>query len=308
MKRLPVVFGSLATLVLYASIASAQAAQAGQAPAAGRGQGAPAGRGPAAPAGGAAQGAGRGAQAPQPTKNLQVLPKEYTVQQVVPIMQGVAQALGVGCEHCHNFIAPGNPMNDFAADDKPEKNKGRVMMRMVTNINQTLVAQVGKPAADLVQVTCVTCHRGVPVPKQLVDIVVDLGNQAQGGGTAAAITKYRDLRKQFYGSQAYDFSDFTLFTAAQRANTANKPDDAIAYAQANLEFNPTSARSYQVMSQSYTRKMDTMNAIAMMEKAVAADPMNMQFQNQLNQLKNPNAGRGGAGGGAGQGGGQGRGQ
>ena len=167
-------------------------------------------------------------QAPQPTKNLQVLPKEYTVQQVVPIMQGVAQALGVGCEHCHNFIAPGNPMNDFAADDKPEKNKGRVMMRMVTNINQTLVAQVGKPAADLVQVTCVTCHRGVPVPKQLVDVVVDLGNQAQGGGTAAAIAKYRDLRKQFYGSQAYDFSDFTLFTAAQRANAANKPDDAIA--------------------------------------------------------------------------------
>ena len=66
-----------------------------------------------------------------------------------------------------------------------------------------------------------------------------------------------------------------------------------------------SGRSYQAMSQAYTRKMDNMNAIAMMEKAVAIDPMNMAFQNALNQLKNPGAGRGG---GQGGGGGQGRGQ
>jgi hypothetical protein len=54
-----------------------------------------------------------------------------------------------------------------------------------------------------------------------------------------------------------------------------------------LEFNPTSARSYQAMSQAYQRKMDTMNAIAMLEKAVALDPMNMQFQNPAQSAEEP---------------------
>jgi len=288
MKRLPVVLGSLGTLLLCVTVwAQAPTGQRqGGAPA----QGQAAGRGGQ---GGPGGGAGGGRGAPQPTQNLQVLPKDYTVQQVVPIMQATAAALGVTCEHCHKFIGPGNPMNDMASDEKPEKNKARVMMRMVQTVNTTIGSQIGKPAAEVTQVGCVTCHRGVPIPKQLVDIVTDTGNEM---GAAAGIAKYRDLRKQFYGAQAYDFSDATLFTAAQRANTANKPDDAMVYANANLEFNPMSARSYQVISQAYQRKMDTPNAIAAMEKAVAMDPMNMQFQNQLNQLKNPQAGRGGQGG------------
>ena len=212
-------------------------------------------------------------------------------------MQAFAQALGVGCEHCHMFVGPGNPMNDLASDIKPEKNKARAMMRMVQTVNTTLGTALNKPAAELTQVQCVTCHRGVLIPKQLVDIVTETGNMS---GAAAAVAKYRELRKQYYGAQAYDFSDASLFAAAQRANAVNKPDDAIVYANVNLEFNPMSARSHQVISQAYTRKMDTPNAIAAMEKAVAMDPMNMQFQNQLNQLKNPQAGRGGQGGGQGQ--------
>jgi hypothetical protein len=63
-----------------------------------------------------------------------------------------------------------------------------------------------------------------------VDIITETGR----GGVAGAIAVYRDLRRRYYGSQAYDFSDATLFVAAQRANNANKPDDAITYAQVNL--------------------------------------------------------------------------
>ena len=55
------------------------------------------------------------------------------------------------------------------------------------------------------------------------------------------IYNYRDLRKQFFGGQAYDFSENTLITAGQRAIQANKADDAIAYLQGNLEFFPNSA-------------------------------------------------------------------
>jgi hypothetical protein len=263
MKRLPVcLLGAFGACLLATSTMSAQAPAQG--------------------------GGGRGGPQAAPITNLQILPKEQfqTFQQVLPVMQNFSAALGVGCGYCHStYIAPGNPMNDFASDTKVEKQKARVMMRTVRTVNTTFgteIPAVDKTQTKTVQVGCVTCHRGVAIPRQLVDIVVDTGNEK---GAAAAVAQYRDLRKQYYGAQAYDFSDTTLFTAAQRSNVAMKPDDAIAYAQLNLEFNPMSARSYQVMSQAYGRKMDTPAAITAMEKAVAMDPMNMGFQNQLNQLK-----------------------
>ncbi len=37
----------------------------------------------------------------QPPKNLQVLPKDFTRQQVVGVMNGFTAALGVNCAHCH---------------------------------------------------------------------------------------------------------------------------------------------------------------------------------------------------------------
>jgi hypothetical protein len=281
MKRLSIVSGSLAIAFLVGLLSVSLSAQA------------PA---PAAPA--------QGGAAPAPAKNLQVLPKEWTTAQVLPVMRGIAAALGTECGHCHVWTGPGAPGNDFPADVKPEKAKARVMLRMVMDINKTIGTEfpkLGKPANELVQVQCVTCHRGQIIPKQLVDVVLDTAKQSNA---TAAVAKYRDLRKEFYGSQSYDFSDLTLFDAATRAIADMKLDDAILYAQTNVEFNPKSARSHQVMSQAYQRKNDRANAIAEMEKAVALDPT---LQPQLNNLKNPPAGRGGAPAGGG-GGGQGRGQ
>jgi hypothetical protein len=278
MKRLSIVGVSLAMLLLSVSLAA-------QAP-------------PALPAQGAAP------APPPPARNLQVLPKEWTNAQVLPVMRSIAAALGTECGHCHVWTAAGAPGNDFPSDVKPEKTKARAMLRMVTDINRTISAEftkLGKPASEIVQVQCVTCHRGNIIPKQLVDIVLDTANQSNA---AAGVAKYRDLRKEYYGAQAYDFSDLTLFDAATRAIAANKFDDAILYAQTNVEFNPKSARSHQVMSQAYQRKNDRTNAIAEMEKAVALDPA---LQPQLNNLKNPPPARGAApaaGGGAGQGRGQ----
>ena len=114
-------------------------------------------------------GGGRGA-APPPV-NLQILPKDWTRQQVVQVMQGFNMALGVGCNHCHIEMvgAPPNEKGvipiDAAPDDKQTKKTARVMMRMVSQINETLGSQVGKPAAEVVKVQCVTCHRGAAIPK-----------------------------------------------------------------------------------------------------------------------------------------------
>ena len=298
MKRLLFAVVTIAIYVLAVSVSAQQPAQGG-------GQGRQ----------GGAQGGGRGQQQPPP-QNLRVLPRDMTTQQVIPIMQNFAASLGVACNYCHVTAqdAPARgagagrgaaappaegqgrgraaggppPMNDFPSDAKQPKKTARTMMLMVRDVNSKLGAELGKPAAEVTQVGCVTCHRGVPIPKQLVDIVADT---TAAKNASAALDQYRDLRKQFYGSASYDFSDFTLFTAAQRALAAMppRPDDALAYLNANVEFNPNSARSYQQMSVAYQRKMDTANAIKMLEKAVELDPMNMGFRNQLNNLKSPPA-------------------
>ena len=66
-----------------------------------------------------------------PPQNLQVLPKDMPRAQVVQIMQNFNAALGVTCDHCHVFVGPSDPMNDFAADTKPTKTMARAMMLMV---------------------------------------------------------------------------------------------------------------------------------------------------------------------------------
>ena len=118
------------------------------------------------------QGQGRGGRAagppPPPPKNLQVLPKDWTFQQVVQVMQAFNQALGVQCAHCHVFVGPNDPGNDFASDMKPEKEIARAMVRMVRDINPMVQKAVvaKKAAADQVApVNCMVCHRGSAIPQ-----------------------------------------------------------------------------------------------------------------------------------------------
>lgn len=141
------------------------------------------------PAGQGRQGQGRGGRAagppPPPPKNLQVLPRDFTFQQVVQVMQQFNQALGVTCAHCHVFVAPNDPGNDFASDMKPEKNIARAMMRLTREINPMVAKAVAtkKAAADQVtQVTCMMCHRGAAVP----DVPAPAGRGAPGGNPASA--------------------------------------------------------------------------------------------------------------------------
>jgi hypothetical protein len=65
----------------------------------------------------------------------------------------------------------GPPPFNFASDDKPQKKAAREMMLMVRDINPKVAAAVGKSAEAATRVGCVTCHRGVAIPKQLADIL-----------------------------------------------------------------------------------------------------------------------------------------
>ena len=117
-----------------------------------------------APAG---QGRGRGPAVPPP-HNLQVFPKDTTLQQILPTMRAFEGALQVNCGHCQVWYGNGNPMNDFASDAKPQKNIARAMIRLVNTANEAIpmaVTASGLRTAEQVQkVTCATCHRGSAIP------------------------------------------------------------------------------------------------------------------------------------------------
>jgi hypothetical protein len=95
-----------------------------------------------------------------PPKNLQVLPKDMTLQQVTATMRRIAGSLGVECTHCH--VAS---MADRASDEKPTKLVARKMIKMTLTINNEMLKDIGEPAKEGEQkVTCFTCHRGALKP------------------------------------------------------------------------------------------------------------------------------------------------
>ncbi len=224
---------------------------------------------------------GQRAGGPPAPSNLQVMPKDTSREQVLTTMQAFTSALGVQCNYCHVQEGRGG-RNDMASDEKPTKKTARQMMLFARELNEKLPTVVGKSAAETTRVGCGTCHRGVPIPKQITDLMTEA---AASGGAAAGIAKFKELRERYYGGQSYDFSEVALITMAQRANTANKYDDALAYLQANLEYYPKSARTYSAMAQMKNAKGDKTGAIQALEKAVELDPNNAQLKAQLQQLK-----------------------
>jgi tetratricopeptide (TPR) repeat protein len=156
------------------------------------------------------------------------------------------------------------------------------MMTLARDINTKLPDAIGKPADATTRVGCATCHRGVPIPKQITEVVADA---AADGGATAGLAKFKELREKFYGGQSYDFSEGGLIAIAQRANAAGKSDDALTYLNANLEYYPKSSRTYQTIAVVKNAKGDKAGAVAALEKAVELDPNNLQAKTQLDNLK-----------------------
>lgn len=189
-----------------------------------------------------------------------------------PNMQAIAQALGVGCDYCH-AAERGAP--------EPKKDIARAMMAMTRDINAKIQAATGLPGSQAAEVQCVTCHRGVPIPRPLSEILIQTVKEK---GAAAAAEQYRELRSKFYGRQAYDFGEETLIGAA-RFFTQSRPSDSIALLQLNLEFFPRSAQTYAEIGFAYTRKLDDDSAIENLKKALEIEPNNGIIRGQLEQLE-----------------------
>jgi hypothetical protein len=103
---------------------------------------------------------------PKPT-NLRVLPKDISTGDLIKLMRGYSQALGVQCTFCHEVDKQTHKPN-FAADTKEDKGIARTMIAMTQEINSKFMTQINDPDAKPADktVTCGTCHRGNTMPAQ----------------------------------------------------------------------------------------------------------------------------------------------
>ena len=101
-----------------------------------------------------------------PYKNLQILPKDITQQQMDSVMEHFSSALNVGCDFCHVENKARQEM-DYALDDNKHKLIARKMMIMTNVINDSFFNYTGQKRTITTQlmVTCFTCHNGKKMPE-----------------------------------------------------------------------------------------------------------------------------------------------
>ena len=94
-------------------------------------------------------------------KNLKVLDKNISKDDLTIIMKQFKTALGVKCNFCHAQSKTDPSKLDFASDENKHKNVARGMMKMTKRINKKFFKEDGGNA-----VTCFTCHNGNEEPKE----------------------------------------------------------------------------------------------------------------------------------------------
>ena len=102
-------------------------------------------------------------------KNLKVLPKNTSHDEMEKIMHEFTHDLGVKCNFCHAAAKDTSSRRhlDFVSDEKPEKNIARSMMRMEMKINKKFFEIKHPLIGDTtLTITCFTCHHGVAHPEQ----------------------------------------------------------------------------------------------------------------------------------------------
>ncbi|MDP4150895.1 MAG: c-type cytochrome [Bacteroidota bacterium] len=100
-------------------------------------------------------------------KNLKILPKDISKEDLGKTMDLWKNALGVKCGFCHAPTADSTSHHlDFASDAKPEKNIARHMYKMTAKINKKYFSfNKDEQGNTMPAVACMTCHRGSPHPE-----------------------------------------------------------------------------------------------------------------------------------------------
>jgi len=99
-------------------------------------------------------------------KNLKVLPKNITHEELDKVMHVFNKGLGVKCNFCHAAAKDNERKLDFASDEKPEKEIARSMMKLTVKINKKYFGAKHAALTDsTLTITCITCHHGDPHPE-----------------------------------------------------------------------------------------------------------------------------------------------
>lgn len=98
-------------------------------------------------------------------KNLKVLPKNTTKEQLDVVMKHFTASMGVKCNYCHQFNTEKKEM-DWVSDANKHKGVAHEMMRMTQKMNKKYFEWHGDWTAlkDKLEVTCYTCHAGKKIP------------------------------------------------------------------------------------------------------------------------------------------------
>ncbi len=210
------------------------------------------------------------AQIPDDFTNLRVLPTEVTRDSLLQVMRGFSFALGVRCQYCH---VGGDGVSfegvDFASDEDADKRKARFMLRMVENMNTSVLPLMADRDEPAVRMECKTCHRGISKPSLLGQ---DLRLVMDEEGVEAAVERYRVLRERFATSGAYDFGEWETNVVAEGLRGEGRNRDAIAIYELNAEFHPGSVSIQMSLGQLFEAENDRDAAIRSYERALELAP------------------------------------
>lgn len=221
------------------------------------------------------------AQIPDKFTNLQVLPKDTSKADLQSTMRKFAFALNVRCPYCH--MEKADKTIDFASDDKQNKKAARIMLQMVATINHDYVGKLD--TAPPAHVECVTCHHGIAKPRTLN---AALGDAIESQGIDAGVKLYHDLRAEYYGTGAYDFSDSPLNQLAESLLANHKAKEAAVIMEMNFAANnPQSVWAFHVLAMSHQANGEPEKALADFRKVVELHPDDTWAKQQIQSLSSP---------------------
>ncbi|MCK9996616.1 MAG: c-type cytochrome [Candidatus Krumholzibacteria bacterium] len=211
---------------------------------------------------------------PDTFTNLKVFPRDIGKQNLLSAMRDFSTALDVRCTFCHVQKTPGDfDSIDWASDEIKHKDASRGMMTMVRNINSELLpASTGESGG---RVRCITCHRGLENPQTLDHLLLET---IEKDGVDVGIARYRELRDEYYGKGAYNFSPSTLNEVAETlAQSRGDMTGAVKVLDLGIEMNPDDSITYLMKGKILMFQGDKEGALASMNKALELDPGNEQI-------------------------------
>ena len=105
-------------------------------------------------------------------------------------------------------------------------------------------------------------------------------------GVDDTVSHYNELREEYYGSAAYDFTPGTLNSVAEKlAEEQGDRAGAIKLVQANLEHHPASAHTHLMLGKLRAESGDKKAAIKSIERAIKLEPDTRWAQPMLERLK-----------------------